>query len=139
MEGNQCLKNVATNFGIGATLGSSIGRSSDAMAMAIGRVLINTFLHIAGAVYGTFDAFRFKVQSGGLATVLLHGMHHACWQPVLSASVGRMLAASASIIDICMLAASSACHCRLHAGAQCRLPYLSVSDNCIWATTVVLL
>ncbi|KAG1653527.1 hypothetical protein FOA52_006081 [Chlamydomonas sp. UWO 241] len=38
METNTCVQNVATNFGIGATLGSSIG-----------------------AVYGTFDAFRWKI------------------------------------------------------------------------------
>ena len=108
MEGNQCLKNVATNFGIGATLGSSIGRSSDAMAMAIGRVLINTFLHIAGAVYGTFDAFRFKVQSGLLATVL----------PSLSGlcRMGCMLAAS--VVRLCRLHAISQCLCRLHAISQ---------------------
>ena len=67
MEGNQCLKNVATNFGIGATLGSSIGGSSDAMAMAMGRELIINLSYVAGAVYGTFDAFRFKVQSGLLS------------------------------------------------------------------------
>ncbi|KAG2425753.1 hypothetical protein HYH02_014969 [Chlamydomonas schloesseri] len=35
---NQCLKQIAMNFGVGASLGASVG-----------------------AVYGTVDAFRFKI------------------------------------------------------------------------------
>ena len=56
---NQCLKNVATNFGIGATLGSSIGERAVSIAFE-DRCRINRFLY-EGAVYGTWDSFRFKV------------------------------------------------------------------------------
>ena len=71
-------------------------------------VLINTLLHNSGAVYGTFDAFRFKVQSGLLATVL----------PSLSGlcRMGCMLAAS--VVRLCRLHAISQCLCRLHAISQ---------------------
>ena len=68
---NHCFKNIVTTFGIGATLGSSIGEGFDregchrvdrALKVYIGPVSINSlFDYCTGAVYGTWDSFRFKV------------------------------------------------------------------------------
>ncbi|KAJ9534955.1 hypothetical protein QJQ45_029610 [Haematococcus lacustris] len=55
-----CARHIATNFGLGATLGASIGAHLRCLYCHSLRVILRI-----GAVYGTWDAFRFKVRRRG--------------------------------------------------------------------------
>ena len=60
---NECAQRVASGFGVGATLGASIGACSRARRAVddfCGREL--TPAAPAGALYGTYEAFKYKVR-----------------------------------------------------------------------------
>jgi fibrillarin-like rRNA methylase len=61
---NRCAKQMAQNFGLGATLGATVGECMASMHAVEWREwqLIDCMrAHNAGAAYGTWDAFKFKV------------------------------------------------------------------------------
>ena len=65
---SKCAKQMAQNFGLGATLGASVGIQYSTLVLLLACMqqvgslrLFVSCVFLAGAAYGTWDAFKFKV------------------------------------------------------------------------------